>query len=72
MAIEPGALVNLNDQPGTTYQVINVDARSDCAWVRRWPLRAKRHHHTFAVPLTHLGDAAPRISPPGLQRPQSS
>ena len=50
MTIEPGSLVSLPRRPGRTYQVINVDARSDRAWVRRWPLRSE-HKPTFAVPL---------------------
>ena len=50
MAIEPGSLVSLPRRPGRTYQVINVDDRCDCAWVRRWPLKAE-HRPTFAVPL---------------------
>ncbi|MBM5803026.1 MAG: hypothetical protein FJ078_02720 [Cyanobacteria bacterium K_DeepCast_35m_m2_155] len=50
MAIQPGSLVNLPKKPGRTYQVINVDDRCDCAWVRRWPLKAE-HRPTFAVPL---------------------
>lgn len=53
MSIQPGALVNLSDQPQRTYQVVNVDARSNCAWVRPWPLQAKRRC-TFAVALTQL------------------
>lgn len=50
MPIEPGSLVNLPKRPGYTYQVVNVDEHSDCAWVRRWPLKRERRP-TFAVPL---------------------
>jgi len=53
MSIEQGALVNLSDQPQRLYQVVNVDARSNCAWVRPWPLQARRHS-TVAVQLNRL------------------
>jgi len=56
MAIEPGTLVSLPKRPGHTYQVVNVDAHSDCAWVRRWPLKAERRP-TFAVPLHDVQQA---------------
>ena len=52
-ALQPGALVNLAEHPGTTYQVVNVDSFSDCVWVRSWPLRSNRSP-TFAVPLTQV------------------
>jgi hypothetical protein len=57
--LEPGAMVNLADRPGKTYQVVNVDRFSDCVWVRSWPLRSERRP-TFAVPLTQV------IRTPGL------
>ena len=57
MAIEPGSLVNLPKRPGHTYQVVNVDEHSDCAWVRSWPLRANRRP-TFAVPLRDVRPGA--------------
>lgn len=60
MSIEPGTLVNLHERPGQTYQVVNVDAFTDCVWVRSWPLQNKRRP-TFAVPLAH---AIRRPSPP--------
>jgi len=53
MSIQPGALVNLSDQPQRVYQVVNVDAPSNCAWVRPWPLQARRHS-TVAVQLSRL------------------
>ena len=53
MTIQPGALVHLAERFGHTYQVVNVDAFSDCVWVRRWPLQPQRGP-TFAVPLTQV------------------
>jgi hypothetical protein len=53
MGIQPGSMVSLPRRPGRTYQVVNVDDRTDCAWVRRWPLKAE-HRPTFAVPLREV------------------
>jgi hypothetical protein len=49
MNLHPGSLVALADRPHTSYQVVNVDELSDCVWVRRWPLTARRSP-TFPVP----------------------
>jgi len=51
--IKQGSLVCLCKRPGKTYQVVNVDAFSDCVWVRRWPLQAERRP-TFGVPLNQV------------------
>jgi hypothetical protein len=59
MAIKPGSLVSLPKRPGHTFQVVNVDEHSDCAWVRSWPLKANRRP-TFAVPLREV---RPDLSP---------
>lgn len=48
MTVQPGALVRLADRPDRLYQVVNLDAFSDCVWVRRWPLSAHRQP-TFSV-----------------------
>jgi hypothetical protein len=48
MTLQPGALVQLADRPGRTYQVVNLDEFSDCLWVRSWPLSAERNP-TFSV-----------------------
>ncbi len=48
MTIQPGNLISLNQKPGATYQVVNLDDCSDCVWVRRWPLDTHRSP-TFAV-----------------------
>jgi hypothetical protein len=61
MVLQPGSLVTLIDRPGRTYQVVNLDAFSDCVWVRSWPLSSRRTP-TFAVSeaqvLQRLGSAA--------------
>ncbi len=49
MKIQSGDLINLSQNPGATYQVVNIDEFSDCVWVRRWPV-APRRSPTFAVP----------------------
>ncbi len=49
MKIQSGDLINLSQNPGATYQVVNIDEFSDCAWVRRWPV-APRRSPIFAVP----------------------
>jgi hypothetical protein len=54
MVLQPGSLVSLVDRPGRTYQVVNLDAFSDCVWVRRWPLSSRRNP-TFAVTEAQIG-----------------
>ena len=53
MTLEPGSLVRLADRPGRTYQVVNLDAFSDCVWVRSWPLSAQRNP-TFSVSVAQV------------------
>jgi hypothetical protein len=43
MALHPGSLVSLCDNPHSTYQVVNVDTGSNHVWVRRWPLTRHRN-----------------------------
>jgi hypothetical protein len=49
MHLQPGVLVSYCASPNATYQVVNVDAVSDCVWLRRFPLHAGRLP-TFGVP----------------------
>ena len=53
MTLQPGALVQLADRPGRTYQVVNLDEFSDCVWVRSWPLSSLRQP-TFSVSTTQV------------------
>ena len=62
MTFQPGALVQLADRPGRTYQVVNLDEFSDCVWVRRFPLGQQRLP-TFGVPVGQVRPA------PSLYRP---
>jgi len=56
MTIKPGDLISLIQNPGVTYQVVNLDDCSDCVWVRRWPLDAHRSP-TFAVQSAEICQA---------------
>ncbi len=58
MTLQPGDLISISQQPGTTYQVVNFDDFSDCVWVRRWPLDA-RSSATFAV---HGSEIRPQVA----------
>lgn len=53
MTLQPGALVGLVDRPGRTFQVVNLDAFSDCVWVRSWPLSAQ-YCPSFSVPASQV------------------
>jgi hypothetical protein len=62
MTLQPGALVQLANRPGRTYQVLNLDEYSDCVWVRSWPLCAQRNP-TFSVSISQVVAGA-RLLPP--------
>jgi hypothetical protein len=57
MKIQSGDLINLSQNPGATYQVVNIDEFSDSVWVRRWPV-APRSSPTFAVPSAEIQSKA--------------
>jgi hypothetical protein len=53
MDLEPGALVELNEQPGCVFQLINLDQDKGYAWIRPWPL-ASVHSRTLSVSTLEL------------------
>lgn len=58
MPLQPGALVQLADRPGRTYQVVNLDEFNDCLWVRNWPLSAQGNP-TFSVSAAQVLPSMP-------------
>lgn len=60
MILLSGSLVALADRAHATYQVLNVDAFSDCIWVRRWPLEEHRSH-AFGVPINQVSPLPPKV-----------
>jgi hypothetical protein len=61
MMIKSGDLISLNQKPGSTYQVVNLDDSSDRVWVRRWPLDAHRSP-TFAVQSAEIRPALSEVT----------
>ena len=53
MVPHPGQFVQLDEHPGSHYQVIAVDEAKGTSWIRRWPI-ARNGSPPFSMAISRL------------------
>jgi hypothetical protein len=53
MVPHPGQFVQLDEHPGSHFQVIAVDEAKGTSWIRRWPI-ARNGSPPFSMAISRL------------------
>jgi hypothetical protein len=53
MTPSPGQFVQLDENPDSHFQVINVDAEKGTCWLRRWPI-ARNGSPPFSIDISRV------------------